>query len=71
MSPQKIVNAKPHRKIVNTYIDIETLDNISRILEDCSHFQRLNKAELIRDALDRGLTQIEQELKAQAIKKPV
>lgn len=67
----EIVKTKPNMKILNTWVTMEILNDIGRIKDECSHVQKITKSQLIREALSRGLAQIEQEIKAQAQKNPL
>jgi predicted DNA-binding protein len=49
---------------LNLRITTELQNRIDTIFDVCQSRQKLKKAELIRDAIERGLTEIEQQLKA-------
>ncbi len=47
---------------LNLRITTELQNRIDTIFDVCQSQQKLKKAELIRDAIERGLTEIEQQL---------
>lgn len=49
---------------LNLRITTELQNRIDTIFDVCQSRQKLKKSELIRDAIERGLTEIEQQLKA-------
>ncbi len=55
---------KQQRIAANLRMPIELQQRIDSVLNKAKQIQTVNKTELICDAIERGLTEIEQQLKA-------